>query len=456
MATDPPARGTRRSPRPPDPGNRGGPVQARPARRRRQGRQQAERHHRRGGRGRDRHRGGRRRGGGDVWQRQARDRLRADGKLTEQDAQEITTAFIQAWKTGDLNQAARYTDRPAIAQGALAGYRKTLHLRKLTGTAQSAAPVSGGSTRESVTFALNATVASGDDASALHGSWSYHSKLTAYPETGLQSLVHRLGPRRPRAQPHQVDAPSGDQGRPAGGRGERRQRERHHVLPGRWADPHRQPAGEGGAAGPGSRASTSRSRTDEGKPVENGRGYHRAEQHREPHHHDRSHGRGRGARRRGNAPQELDGRHPALHRQDPGHRQQRRLQRLRADRQRGAGLHHEGHHFHRPDQFWCPVRVERGRLPASIHGAGIASTTTTSPWELALRSSRTSPSPATTRSACSGRICPAGAWPTPPRSISASTSPGTSASPASPAPTSTPRPAPAALSWRRRRSARDS
>ena len=68
------------------------------------------------------------------------------GNSPEQDAQEITTAFIQAWKTGDLNQAARYTDRPAIAQAALAGYRKTLHLRKLTGTAQSAAPVSGGGT----------------------------------------------------------------------------------------------------------------------------------------------------------------------------------------------------------------------------------------------------------------------------------------------------------------------
>jgi hypothetical protein len=102
------------------------------------------------------------------------------GNSPEQDAQEITTAFIQAWKTGDLNQAARYTDRPALAQAALAGYRKTMHLRKLTGTAQSAAPVSGAGPRESVTFALNATVASGDDASALHGTWGYHSKLTAY------------------------------------------------------------------------------------------------------------------------------------------------------------------------------------------------------------------------------------------------------------------------------------
>ena len=37
------------------------------------------------------------------------------GSSPEQDAQEITAAFIQAWKTGDFNQAARYTDRPALA-----------------------------------------------------------------------------------------------------------------------------------------------------------------------------------------------------------------------------------------------------------------------------------------------------------------------------------------------------
>jgi hypothetical protein len=102
------------------------------------------------------------------------------GSSPEQDAQQITTAFLQAWQAGDLNQAARYTDRPAVAQAALASYRKYLHLRKLTGTAQSAAPVSGGGTRESVTFAVNATVADADGAGALHGTWSYHSKLTAY------------------------------------------------------------------------------------------------------------------------------------------------------------------------------------------------------------------------------------------------------------------------------------
>ena len=102
------------------------------------------------------------------------------GSSPGQDAQQITTAFLQAWQTGDLNQAARYTDRPAVAQAALGNYRKYLHLSKLTGTTQSAAPASGGGTRQSVTFALNATVASADGPGALHGTWSYHSKLTAY------------------------------------------------------------------------------------------------------------------------------------------------------------------------------------------------------------------------------------------------------------------------------------
>ena len=102
------------------------------------------------------------------------------GSSPGENAQQITTAFLQAWQAGDLNQAARYTDRPAAAQAALAGYGKYLHLSKLTGTAQSATAVSGGGTRESVAFALNVTVADADGAGALHGTWSYHSKLTAY------------------------------------------------------------------------------------------------------------------------------------------------------------------------------------------------------------------------------------------------------------------------------------
>ena len=102
------------------------------------------------------------------------------GSSPEQDAQQITPAFLQAWQAGDLNQAARYTDRPAVAQAALINYRTYLHLSKLTGTAQSATPVPGSGTRQSVAFAVNATVADAAGAGALHGTWSYHSKLTAY------------------------------------------------------------------------------------------------------------------------------------------------------------------------------------------------------------------------------------------------------------------------------------
>ena len=100
------------------------------------------------------------------------------GDSPDQDTQQITTAFLEAWQAGDLSQAARYTDRPAQAQAALATYKKYLQLRKLTGKVQSAAVISAGQPRGSATFGLNATVATPDG--TLHGTWSYHSKLVAY------------------------------------------------------------------------------------------------------------------------------------------------------------------------------------------------------------------------------------------------------------------------------------
>ncbi len=257
------------------------------------------------------------------------------GTSPDQDAQEITTAFIQAWKTGDLNQAARYTDRPALAQGALAGYRKTLHLRKLTGTAQSAAPVSGGGTRESVTFALNATVASAEGAGALHGTWSYHSKLAAYqkpnsnlwyiawaPDVLAPNLTKTTHLAAVKVAP-QVAGVSDASGNDITSYKDAGLTRIANLM---------EKAAPPGQGTPGLYVEIQNAA---GKP-EAGReqpgGRHRAEQHREPQHHDRPHGRGSGARRRHDAPQEFDGRHPAVYRQDPGHRQQRRLQQLRADR----------------------------------------------------------------------------------------------------------------------------
>jgi len=100
------------------------------------------------------------------------------GSSPDQNAEQITTAFLQAWQAGELNQAARYTDRPAQAQAALVTYRTYLHLSKLTGKVQGGTVISASQPRGSATFALNAAVATPDG--TLHGTWSYQSKLVAY------------------------------------------------------------------------------------------------------------------------------------------------------------------------------------------------------------------------------------------------------------------------------------
>jgi hypothetical protein len=104
------------------------------------------------------------------------------GSTPEADAGQITTAFLQAWQSGDLEQAAKYTDHPALAQAALTAYQKNLHLKKMTantGTATAAAGTSA-TPRESVKFALTDTVAESDAPGAMRGTWNYHSALIAY------------------------------------------------------------------------------------------------------------------------------------------------------------------------------------------------------------------------------------------------------------------------------------
>jgi Penicillin binding protein transpeptidase domain len=108
------------------------------------------------------------------------------GSSPGQDAEQITGAFLAAWQAGDLGQAARYTDHPAVAQAALVTYRKYLHLRKLSATVQSATAVSGGGTRESAGYTINAKVATSDDAKALSGTWNYQASLVAYQKPNSQ------------------------------------------------------------------------------------------------------------------------------------------------------------------------------------------------------------------------------------------------------------------------------
>jgi hypothetical protein len=115
------------------------------------------------------------------------------GSTPAQDAEQITTAFLQAWQTGDLGQAARYTNHPAVARAALAAYSKDLGLRKLTATAQdstvapaqasTAAPAGTSSTpRESVGYAVSATVTAPDGAKTLSGAWKYTASLVTYQQ----------------------------------------------------------------------------------------------------------------------------------------------------------------------------------------------------------------------------------------------------------------------------------
>jgi hypothetical protein len=111
------------------------------------------------------------------------------GSSAAQDAEQITSAFLQAWQAGDLGQASRYTDHPAAASRALAAYGKYLHLRKLTASAlsDSVAPSGTSSTpRESVGYAINATVAAPDGAKVLSGTWKYQASLVAYQQQNSQ------------------------------------------------------------------------------------------------------------------------------------------------------------------------------------------------------------------------------------------------------------------------------
>ena len=111
------------------------------------------------------------------------------GTSSAQDAEQITSAFLQAWQAGDLGQAARYTDHPAVATAAFASYQKYLHLRKLTAAAHSytVTPAGTSSTpRESVKYTINAAVAASYGAKVLSGTWSYTASLVAYQQRNSQ------------------------------------------------------------------------------------------------------------------------------------------------------------------------------------------------------------------------------------------------------------------------------
>ena len=107
------------------------------------------------------------------------------GSSPQADAQQVATAFLTAWQANDLTQAANYTDQPAAAQTGLAAYAKDLNLGKFSATASTAAGAAGSTAaqpRETVTFAVSASVAAGSAKKAPRATWSYHSTLVAYQQ----------------------------------------------------------------------------------------------------------------------------------------------------------------------------------------------------------------------------------------------------------------------------------
>ncbi|MGH3207835.1 MAG: penicillin-binding transpeptidase domain-containing protein, partial [Trebonia sp.] len=107
------------------------------------------------------------------------------GNSAQADGEQVASAFLTAWEEGDLAKAANYTDQPAAASAALADYAKDLNLKKFAASPGAVAAATGSTAaqpRESVTFAVNASVATGSAATAVRGKWTYHSALVAYQQ----------------------------------------------------------------------------------------------------------------------------------------------------------------------------------------------------------------------------------------------------------------------------------
>jgi hypothetical protein len=110
------------------------------------------------------------------------------GSTPQQNAQQITAAFLKDWRTGKLAKAANLTDAHVKAQAALGVFAKDLQLTKLTATTDGTTDAPGSSTalpRERVTYAATAIVSATDPApggKTVQGTWTFHATVTAYQQ----------------------------------------------------------------------------------------------------------------------------------------------------------------------------------------------------------------------------------------------------------------------------------
>jgi hypothetical protein len=108
-----------------------------------------------------------------------------NGNSPQQDGEQVASAFLTAWQEGDLAKAANYTDQSTAASAALATYAKDLNLKKFAASPGAVVAATGSTAakpRESVTFAVSASVATGSAKGAVRGKWAYHSSLVAYQQ----------------------------------------------------------------------------------------------------------------------------------------------------------------------------------------------------------------------------------------------------------------------------------
>src|SRR5690349_5552642 len=108
-----------------------------------------------------------------------------NGSSAQQNGEQVAAAFLTAWQEGDLTKAANYTDQHSAAAAALTAYAKDLNLKNFAATPGAVTEAAGSTTaqpRESITFAVSASVAAGSGNAAVRGKWAYHSKLVAYQQ----------------------------------------------------------------------------------------------------------------------------------------------------------------------------------------------------------------------------------------------------------------------------------
>ncbi|HZP54916.1 penicillin-binding transpeptidase domain-containing protein [Actinocrinis sp.] len=122
-------------------------------------------------------------------------------------AEQTATAFLNAWQSGDLQEAAKYTDDPTDALTALTAYKSGLNVSALAfkpqpavlaGASASATPNVGGagtspsggtsSTSPSGTVAFSATATVGMTGQNTTMPWTYNSSVVAYKQSDGWSI----------------------------------------------------------------------------------------------------------------------------------------------------------------------------------------------------------------------------------------------------------------------------